>query len=343
MKRLLIPLVLLSALLALGAGAWLASSTMPASTAPSTQLTTLPPEPAVDTSMYLAVADTSDFTPPIGRPSNPPPASAGERRLMTATSTDGLHFTPTGKILTDQGNVPDLIAELDGTLRVYYIGQSIETGKQESTVMASSKDHGLTWEFHTLTFVNIPQPRDPSDPDVVLLEDGTYRMYYTSHISTEKIGILYADSPDGITFTYGGQSLEGVGSVIDSTTMLVDGVWHMFVLQPKEIGQLHATSTDGKSFAFVDQDVISIPDTSYFLSNPLPGSSPLRMFGFSFPQKNIRTFTTMDMNTWVADDVALNADATTTLDTMCLQDNSVAQQEDGTYFMVYVSEISEQE
>lgn len=343
MKKLLIPLVLLSALLALGAGAWLASSTLPMSTAPSTQLTTLPPEPVVDTGLYLAVADTSDFTPPIGRPSNPPPASAGERRLMTATSTDGLHFTPTGKILTDQGNVPDLITELDGTLRVYYIGQSIETGKEESTVMASSKDHGLTWEFHTLNFVNLPQPRDPSDPDVVLLEDGTYRMYYTSHISKEKIGIVYADSPDGITFTYGGQSLEGPENVVDSTTILANGTWHMFVLRENAPGQLHATSTDGKSFVFVDQDIINIPDESYFLSNPLPGSSPLRMFGFSLPKKNIRTFTTADMNTWAADDVALNADATTTLDTMYLQDNSVALQEDGTYFMVYVSGLPKEE
>lgn len=343
MKKLLIPLVLLSALLALGAGAWLASSTLPMSTAPSTQLTALPSEPVVDTGLYLAVAPTSDFAPPIGRPSNPPPASAGERRLMTATSTDGLHFTPTGKILTDQGNVPDLVAELDGTLRVYYIGQSIETGKEESTVMAQSKDHGVTWEFRNLNFKNLPQPRDPSDPDVVLLEDGTYRMYYTSHLNAEKIGIVYADSPDGITFTYGGQSLEGDGSIIDSTTMLVDGIWHMFVLQEKAEGQLHATSTDGKTFTLVDENIVQVPGKTYILSNPLPGSDPFRMFGFSLPQKDIRTFTTTDMSTWTIDDVALNADTATTLDTMYLQDNSVAQQEDGTYLMVYVSEIPEQE
>lgn len=343
MKRLLIPLVLLSALLALGAGAWLASSTLPMSTAPSTRLTTLPPEPIVDSDLYLAVAETSDFTPPIGGLSNPQPKTAGERRLMTATSTDGLHFTSTGKILTDQGNVPDLVTEPDGTLRVYYIGQTIDPKEQESTVMAESKDDGKTWEFHTLTFTNLPQPRDPSDPDVVILDDGTYRMYYTSQISKDKIGIMYADSPDGIAFTYGGLSLEGAESVIDSTTMLVDNVWHMLVLKMNMPGQLRATSTDGKSFTFVDQDVISIPDESYFLSNPLPGSSPLRMFGFSFPQKNIRTFTTTDMSTWTTDDVALNADAATTLGSMYLQDNSVAQLNDGTYLMVYVSGLPAEE
>ena len=105
-------------------------------TAPSTRLTTLPPEPIADTGLYLVVANTSDFTPPIGRATESSSSPTDERRLMTATSTDGLHFTPTGKILTDQANVPDLITELDGTLRVYYIGQSIETGKEESTVMA---------------------------------------------------------------------------------------------------------------------------------------------------------------------------------------------------------------
>ena len=333
MKRLLIPLVLLSALLALGAGAWLASSTLP----PSTQITTVPPELIVNTNPYLAVAETSDFTPPIGRPTNPPPASAGERRLMTATSTDGLHFTPTGKILTDQGNVPDLITEPDGTLRVYYIGQSIEAEKEESTVMALSKDRGATWEFHTLVFNSFPQPRDPSDPDVVLLADGSYRMYYTTSLSSTKRGIAYASSPDGITFTYQGESLEGANNVIDSTTVLVNGVWHMLVLQEEVEGQLHATSTDGKSFTLVDQTIVQIPAKTYILSNPLPGSDPLRIFGFSGPQKNIRTFTTTDMNTWTVGDVALEADAATTLDTMYLQDLSVASLADGTYFMVYVA------
>lgn len=344
MKKLLIPFVVLSALLALGAGAWLAASTTPKATThtaaqtPSTTASTTTSNPDA----YLAVASTSDFTPPIGRAQNPPPASAGERRLMTATSTDGLHFTPTGKILTDQGNVPDLVIDADGALRVYYIGQHIEPGKEESTVMARSTDNGATWEFHTLTFKNLPQPRDPSDPDVVVLPDGTYRMYYTSSISAEKFGIVYADSTDGITFTYGGQSLEGIKNAVDSTTLLVNGVWHMFVLQEEVDGQLHATSTDGKTFTLVDTNTVQLPIKTYIISNPLPGATPVRMFGFSGPEKNIRTFITTDMNTWTMGDIALEADAATTLDTMYLQDLSVAQQTDGTYIMVYVAGLPEE-
>lgn len=100
----------------------------------------------------LSALDTSDFTPPTGRAANPPANSAGERRLLTAASTDGEHFTATGKILTDQANVPDIIVEDDGTLRVYYVGQSIEEGKEESTAVAISQDNGESWEFNTLTF-----------------------------------------------------------------------------------------------------------------------------------------------------------------------------------------------
>lgn len=288
---------------------------------------------------YSTVNADSEFVPPLGRADNPPPASAGERRLLLAHSTDGIHFTASGEVLTDQGNVPDMIVEPDGTIRVYYIGQSIEVGKEENTVVAISTDNGASWTFRKLILNNWPQPRDPSDPDVVLLEDGTYQMYYTSSLVNNKLGIVYADSPDGITFTYRGESLRGPGDVIDSTTFFYDGLWHMYVLQEKEPGQLYATSTNGVAFTLASTTPLRLPVERYVISNPLIEDGKLRMFGFNLQDKNIRSFTSTDGASWVDGDIALAGDEAATLGSLYIQDSTVAKLADGSYLMVYVSEI----
>lgn len=288
---------------------------------------------------YSAVNADSDFLPPFGRAENPPPASAGERRLLLARSTDGVHFTASGEVLTDQGNVPDIIVEPNGTIRVYYIAQSVEAGKDENTVTAISNDNGTTWTFRKLTYKNWPLPRDPSDPDVVLLDDGTYRMFYTSSLPNNSLGIVYADSPDGITFTYQGIALQSDSNVIDSTTFYYDGLWHMYVLQEKIPGQLHATSNDGITFSLTDSPNVILPLDRYILSNQLLEDSVIRMFGFNLPEANIRAFTSTDGENWAIDDIALEGDTTATLGSNYIQDSSVVQLADGTYLMVYVSEI----
>lgn len=295
---------------------------------------------AVDNSddAYVTVNSDSDFAPPHGSAANPPANSAGERRLILAYSDDGIHFESTEKILTDQANVPDVIIESDGTLHIYYIGQSIEKGKGENTVRATSKDNGETWTFEKLTYKNLPQPLDPSDPDIVLLDDGTYRLYYTSGFG-DHLGIVYAESDDGITFTYKGVSLENTDGkdAVDSNTFFFDGLWHMFVLQEKVQGQLHATSEDGKTFTLVSEDNLRLPKDGYIINNPVIEGDALRMFGFNLQIKNIRSFTTSDVKTWVADDIALDGTEETTLGTDYIQDSAIAKLNDGRYIMIYVS------
>lgn len=297
--------------------------------------------PVTDGIEYSVVNPESDFLPPFGRPVNPPPASAGERRLLLAHSTDGVHFTASSEVLTDQGNVPDIIVEPDGTIRIYYMGQSIDPNQEENTVVAISKDNGATWTFRYLTYKNWPQPRDPSDPDVVLLDDGTYRMYYTNSISSTKIGIVYATSPDGLNFTYQGLSLENpTGNANDSSTFYYNGKWHMYVLQEQQNMQLHATSTNGIDFVLDAQPEVKLPLSGYTISNPLIENTILEMFGFNLQEKNIRSFTSTDGVNWTQGDIVLEGDAAATLGSNYIQDSSVAKLNDGTYLMVYVSEIS---
>lgn len=283
---------------------------------------------------------TSDFTPPTTKAENPPPESAGERRLLTATSTDGVHFTPTGTVFTEQGNVPDVVVTDDGTLYLYYIGQGIEEGK-ETTPVAISVDNGATWTYHFITQNNWPTPRPPSDPDVVLLDDGTFRMYYTTDLGRGKLGIAYADSSDGIAFTYKDAALSVPFTVIDSSTMYMDGMWHMFVLDEKKPQQYHATSVDGKTFSLVSTSPVTLPKPGYIISNPTFEDDTMRMFGFSLRDSDIRSFTTTDAETWSADDIALDATDASTLGSGFIQDMTVASLADGTYLMVYVTEYAD--
>ncbi len=281
----------------------------------------------------------NDFSPPHGRAATAKPYTAGVRRIMTAMSADGIHFIPTGNILSDRANVPDVHIADDGAIWVYYIGQDIETGKEESTVLATSSDQGTSWTYHYLTFNDFPNHRDPSDPDVVRLEDGTYRMFFTMSFTAKKYGIGYADSPDGLTFTYKGKSFEGPLDAVDSNTVYFDGVWHMFAGQEKNPGQVHATSTDGITFTLATDQTPVFPGKNYYSSDELVENDVLRLYAFSGDEKNARSFTTTDGRTWTPDGVALSGDDTTTLGTDYLQDISVAKRSDGTYFMAYVTEL----
>lgn len=167
-------------------------------------------------------------------------------------------------------------------------------------------------------------------------------MYYTSSIGkTDKLGILYADSPDGITFTYKGIALSGSENVIDSTTLYFNGLWHMYVLQEKGKSQLHATSADGEVFTFTE-DALVFPGGGYIASNALISEDSVRMFAFGVPSfADIRSFTSSDMETWAVGDIALEGDEAATLGSGYIQDSSVVELADGTFLLVYVSEIPE--
>lgn len=283
--------------------------------------------------------DASDFVPPTGRVANAKEYTAGVRRILTATSADGVRFTPTGNLFSDRANVPDVLVDDDGTIRVYYIGQGIEANKEETTAVALSRDGGVSWEYRLLTFKDFPMRRDPSDPDVVRLADGTYRMYYTSSVSATKLGIVYADSPDGMTFTYEGVAFEVEGeSMVDSSTVYANGLWHMYADQHGIAGQTHATSADGRVFTRAD-NLVRLPGDGYYISDEIVVDDVIRLYAFSFADKNARVFTSTDGSSWTEGDVALTADDETTRGTGYLQDVNVAKLADGTYFMAYVTEL----
>ncbi len=104
-------------------------------------------------------ADPSDFTPATGKAATPPnaPITYGpwNVRLRVATSPDGLNWTRTGVTITDQGDVPSVIAA-DGKLWVFYViwrDADDTAGLANTTVAAHSADL-VHWTFKKLQFTD---------------------------------------------------------------------------------------------------------------------------------------------------------------------------------------------
>lgn len=281
----------------------------------------------------------NDFTPPTGYAVGSPPESPGEFRLLTALSTDGRAFMPTGYIVSDQANVPDLISDAHGQIYLYYTGWQM--GDKKNTIaVALSNDAGETWVHKHISFTG-PRANAPAgDPDIVLLPDGTFRLFFTSG-DAQTIKIWYADSADGLHFGDIHEAwARADAATLDSTTFWLNGVWHMLVLDPQRPIQWYATSPDATQFTLVNQPPILAEGEEYLLSNGYPVPEGYRMIGFSVPQKNFRTFLTRDGAQWAVEPgLALAHDPASAVEFSYIKDAAVLPLADGRYLMVYVTKL----
>jgi len=125
--------------------------------------------------------DLSVFQPTSALTNEPtdvdPGVAANRKSLMTAISYDGLTFVPNDGWIVDQAHAPDAIIK-DGKIYLYYSGWLV--GKElNKTALAISEDNGQTWTHHHLTFID-KLVSDALAPDVVLLDDGTIRMFFNA-------------------------------------------------------------------------------------------------------------------------------------------------------------------
>lgn len=176
----------------------------------------------------------------------------GGQRFFRATSTDGMTFSETegdeeeGAVMVPEGDendfmsVPDLI-EFDSLLYLYYVAN------ENQIFHATSDDEGLTWTKLGVITVSGIDDEILVDPDIVLLADGTLRLYFALNEPGSNFGeggIYSATSADGTTFELEGQVL----STDDSERKLDPDV----VLQPSETDQyflFYGYSTgDGSDF-----------------------------------------------------------------------------------------------
>ncbi|MGQ9758993.1 MAG: hypothetical protein ACUVQ5_00240 [Candidatus Methanomethylicaceae archaeon] len=193
---------------------------------------------------------TSDFTPPTGAATGPE-AGPGlwKMRLMSAISTDGLTFTRTNKVITDQGDIPDLVQDSRGWIYLYYVGWTVGS-EQNKMVVAISQDKGSSWVYKRVNILGFEKMADAVDPDVQILPDGTFRLYFTSQ---DGLGprTYYAEGTDGINFKNMGVAFSKLGRmVLDPSTILIGSVWHIFAGGTTDTPEAnwHGTSSDGRVY-----------------------------------------------------------------------------------------------
>lgn len=293
-------------------------------------------EPAVERTVL-----TSDFEPTEGAEEGPGNYGPWNTRLLIATSEDGLTFTRSNTVITDQGDVPDLVMDATGRLYLYYTGWTVGD-RDNATVVAISDDQGDTWIFKYLVLDGFENMIAPVDPDVQILENGTFRLFITSDPKDgEGAGTFYAESTDGIHFTKLGEAYRpgNKQNALDPSTVVVDDTWHLFNGGGPD-GNSHATSSDGTAFTFYETDDYRVAGQPYMMANAIPTADGVRMYAFSNLAKDIRSFTSSDGYTWIADEGArLEPDTTSGLESDFVKDPAVVQLEDGSYFMVYVTAI----
>ena len=331
-------LLLASTLLLLGVGCASATQT-PVSNAPAPVIapSTTAPTAAIVAPTTVAVSPVA-YAPPSGADTASGVETPGRRRLMTATSKDGLAWTRTNAVITDQANVPDLLMAADGTLYLYFSGWTVGT-KQNAMGVAVSKDQAKTWTFYGVEFSGSRTMEHSGDPDIVQLADGTFRMYSTSGLpGGGGTAIYYSEGTDGIHFDTKGIAFQADPPALDSNTYLVGSTWRMVTLSGQSMQSYDATSADGKTFVKASLTPYAIDGKPTVMSNVLSFDGGYRMYGFR--RGDIRSFFSTDGISWKAETgIRLSLDEATGLESEYVKDPAVIQLNDGTYLMVYVTQI----
>lgn len=272
------------------------------------------------------------FVPPNGRLPGATEVAPGGLRILGATSKDGVHFTPTNRVISDQANVPDLVTDSKGTLFLYYTSARL-AGSENVLAAAKSTDGGQTWVHHIATVSGAQPPM--VDPDVHLLPDGTFRLYYTGGAEKNPT-ISYAEGKDGLSFVAKGVAFAPPEGALDSNVFRVGGTWHLYAFDIKGNPVHHATSPDGTRFTPTSQpgqvkrDIIA--------SNGVATPAGVRMFAFN-RRDGISAWTSSDGASWKEDTAVTFPRGSRALEGEFVKDAAATQLRDGTWFAVYVTPI----
>ena len=178
-----------------------------------------------------------------------PSAGPYYHQIYRAFSSDGLTFTPENELLLDHASVPDAILRPNGEVWVYFVNGV--PGKHGIWIAKSSTSG--SWDIVDCVQLNGRFNGNAVDPDIVLLSDGRYRLfYYEGHFvgpnppNEGPHPIFSAISDDGLNFEIEGQ-LIAVEKVTDpSVVQLANDRWLMALSLGTRT--LLADSDDGYDF-----------------------------------------------------------------------------------------------
>ena len=176
--------------------------------------------------------------------------------VYTATSTDGVHFNPTGNKVAEHASVPDAIRLPSGQLVVY----SVDGGGRSASgvLIAVSGDNGKSWKTGSAQVSKDRLGQAGADPQAVLTDSGQLRLYYVvfpgkpvpgQPPSTDSVNKVYsATSADGLNFTEEQGVRFEYSQITDPDVIKIGSTWFMYAAQGQK--QIYATATDGLSFSY---------------------------------------------------------------------------------------------
>jgi hypothetical protein len=213
------------------------------------------------------------------------------------------------------------------------------------TVVAISPDNGVSWVYKKVNFTGVPGLPEPADPEVVRLDDGTLRMYFTWENREEEpsvTAVYSALSTDGLNFTMEEGARFGVQGerVKDPVVLKIDNTWHLWN-GGDDVDGYYSTSDDGLNFdrksallTRQNRDQWGIDWVSSGIA--VPGG--YRLYGFD--ENNIKSLFSVDGTEWSLDSgVRLSVDPTGGLEKDWVGDCTIVQLLDKSYMMFYVTFI----
>ena len=263
----------------------------------------------------------------------------GGNQVRAAVSSDGINWTRLSASILDQIGTPSLVINSKGLPLLYTTAHKIN-GSQDGFAVSIGTADGRTWRHCSVNLKGFPSGLLGVDPDVVALSGGGLRMYLTGSATagSSRIAIHYADSTDGVTWTYGGLAFESSDSILDSVTFKVQDTWHMYALTGTSTEMSHGVSSDGRTFTYVGKGPVLLDGKAVVLSQAIVIGGQLRIFCFAPPGSWIRSLITADGTTFRADSqLALVFDSS--IERKFIRDPAVVQLANGTYFMAYATPI----
>jgi hypothetical protein len=299
-------------------------------------------EPVEDRGEWMRI-DADPLPPRFGRAEGAASLAPGVRRMHLATSPDGLNFTRAGVSVLDQSNSPSIV-ELRGRTLVYSTMHQVD-GLKDGTAVSALNRNG-TWSTYKVEFRGLPGTRQSGAVEsyAYALEDRRVRLYFGMDIDGVW-AIHAATSDDGIVFQYDGESVPSngyfgdLGGYIDPIVAVLDGTWHMLLADSGTQEGAHALSTDGLHFEVDSTFDLWVDSTHHVLSNWIDLDKGARVYT-STGLVIGSTFTTdgVEFEIEPGDRLAPSAGVR---EGDFVQDGAVKQMSDGSYWMIYVTEIPE--
>ena len=257
-------------------------------------------------------ADLPDRPPrdgerPLRRPDQPdqPRVRMGpwNRDLNILRSRDGLTFSES-KVFVERGGVPCLAQDKSGRLIAVFQWFPMDRREDFDKIgVVFSEDGGKNWTApRAIEITGQPAELERAfDPTLVSLDDGKFRLYFTSKPGADNTAIYSAVSGDAVRFTFepGQRFAAAEENVVDCSVAKLGDAWQLFAPLPRHAGRAyHATSKDGLKFE--RQPDVSAEVNGTWIGNVINTGESLRFYGSG--RGGVWSASSRDGVNWSADD-----------------------------------------